>query len=390
MARRIIHIDMDAFFAAVEVVRDPSLAGKPLIIGGARDARRGVVSTASYEARAFGVHSAMPIAEAVRLCPQGIFMRGNHAEYRKASRAIRAVLETVTPLVEFASIDEAYLDVTGSMHRFGSDEAVGDYIRTGIREATQLPSTLAIAPNKLVAKIGSDFAKPDGFISIAEGEEAEFLAPMALKKLPGIGPKMRERLEHLGIETIGALAEAPEQTLLRAFGASGYALQKRARGESRSEVVPHRSPKSISRETTFGEDRSDWNSIETIIYKFAERCTHSLREHELEARCVNLKVRDGDFTTKTFAHTLPTPTSRDDEFFAALAGLIAKARARRKPVRLVGVGLSQLSQGQHQMSLFDEQEGQRRERVNETVDNVREKFGFDAIQTAKSLRSDRD
>ena len=385
MARRIVHIDMDAFFAAVEVVRDPSLAGKPLIIGGNKDDRRGVVSTASYKAREFGVHSAMPIAEAVRLCPQGIFMRGTRSAYGEASRAIRTILESITPLVEFASIDEAYMDVTGSMHAYANDEELGQHIKDEIRRATELPSTLAISSNKLISKIGSDYAKPDGFVSIPEGGEAAFLAPMALKKLPGVGPKTRERLELLGIETIGALAAAPEQELLRILGPAGYAMQRRARGQSRSEVVPHRKPKSISRETTFAEDRNDWPKIESIIYEFAERCMHNLREREMETRCVNLKMREADFTLKTFAHTLPGPTSRDDEILRALRGLIEKARARRKPVRLIGVGLSQLSQGQHQMSLFDEEENRRQEKVNKSVDTVREKFGFDAIHTAKSL-----
>lgn len=386
MTKRIVHIDMDAFFAAVEIAHNPDLAGKPLIVGGTRDSKRGVVSTASYEAREFGVHSAMPIAQAVRLCPQGIFMRGNRALYVEASRAVRNVLETFTPLVEFASIDEAYLDVTGSMHRYPGDEALALQMKADIREATNLPCTVAIASNRLVAKIGSDHAKPDGHICIAEGDEAAFLAPMPLAKLPGAGPRTREKLSHLGIETIGDLAEAKADVLLRHFGAWGYDLQRRARGRSSTKVVPHREAKSISRETTFTEDQTDWTHIEQVLFKLAERATHNMREHELETKCVTLKVRYASFDTKTFAMTLPNTTDRDGEIFDALHGLVRKARARSEPVRLVGVALSQLSHDQHQLELFDAEEDARWGKVMGEVDGLRDRFGFEAIQSGHSIR----
>jgi len=385
MIRRIAHIDMDAFFASVEQVRDPALQGKALIIGGEKTDLRGVVSTASYEARKFGVHSAMPLSEAKRLCPHGIFMRGNFEQYREASLNVRRVLETVTPMVEFASIDEAYMDVTGSQKIFGGDDAIGRYIKDEIRAATQLPCTLAITPNKLVSKIASDEAKPDGYIRIDSGQEAEFLAPLPLAKLPGVGPCTRASLESLGIRTIGGLAAAPLDKLLRAFGASGYDLQRRARGESSAGVVPLRRPKSISRETTFETDRRDWGAIERTIVYLAERAAQNLRQNRMEARCITLKVRYTGFETATFSHTLSEPTCLDGEIIRALNALVPKGKARRESVRLVGVALTSLSQNQHQISLFDREDAEKWERVLGSVDELRERHGFECIRSAKSM-----
>lgn len=382
--RRILHIDMDAFFASVEQVRDPSLRGKALIVGGNKTDLRGVVSTCSYEARKFGVRSGMPLAEAKRRCPHGIFMRGSFEHYRIASEQLHTILDTVSPWVEMASIDEAYVDVTGSQHLFGGDDGIAAYLKRRIHETTQLPCTVAIAPNKLVAKIASGEAKPDGYRCIAEGDEAAFLRPLPLSKLLGVGPRTLDNLEALGIMTVGALADLPGQTLLQMFGPGGHALQRAARGISTSPVVTESTPKSISRETTFERDLLDWPYIERMLMYLAERAAFALREDELETRCVTLKVRYSDFKTNTFAKTLPEPTCVDSEIAAALQTLLPKAKQRRAQVRLIGLCLSSLNFNQHQLGLFS-QRREKWEQALDSVDRLRGKFGFELLRTAKSL-----
>ena len=390
MERRILHIDMDAFFASVEQVRDPALVGKPLIIGGDGQDNRGVVCTASYEARKYGIHSAMPIAEARRLCPHAIFMRGNFEHYRVASEQMRAVLATVSPLVEGVSIDEAYIDVTGSRRLFGGEDAIAHYIKSRIREDTQLPCTVAIASNKLVAKIGSDEGKPDGYLNIPTGEERAFLHPLAMRKLPGVGPRTAEILESLGVMTIGCLAELPQETLLNVFGQGGYALQRAARGISTSPVEPESTPKSVGRETTFEQDLLDWAKIEQILAYLAERAAYALRENGMEAKRVTLKVRYSDFKTNTFAKTLPESTCVDNDILDALAGLVPKAKERRARVRLIGVSLSSLNYNQHQLYLFGRKEQEKWERALESVDAVRNRYGFEFLRFARSLQLGRN
>ncbi len=388
--RRILHIDMDAFFASVEQVKDPSLLGKPLIIGGTKEDRRGVVSTASYEARVFGVHSAMPLAEAKRLCPHGIYMRGNSADYAAASKKVRAVLDKVSPLVQMASIDEAYVDVSGSQRLFGGDDAIAEFIRSEIRRETKLPCTVAITPNKLVSKVASDEGKPDGYVRVAADEEAAFLAPLAIRKLPGIGPKTSKSLESLGVLTVGQLAALPLETLLGAFGQMGYALRRTARGISTSQVEVERTPKSISRETTFREDVLDWVHIERVLQYLMERVMYTLREEGLEARRVTLKVRYTDFSTYTFAKTLESATCLDQDIVEALRELVPKGKARRARVRLIGVGLSQLSYNQHQMHLFGRERNEKWERALESVDQVRGRHGFEYLRSGKSMALGRE
>jgi DNA polymerase-4 len=386
MDRRILHIDMDAFFASVEQVLDPALKGKPLIVGGDVNDTRGVVATASYEARKFGVHSAMPLAQARRLCPHGVFMRGHFEHYQAASEKVHTILETVSPRVESVSIDEAYIDITGSLRLFGGDDAIARYIKSRIREETQLPCTVAIASNKLVAKIASDEGKPDGYLRIPTGREREFLRPLPVGKLPGVGPRTQEVLESLGVMTIGCLAELPLETLLHVFGQSGYALQHAARGRSSSAVEPESMPKSIGRETTFERDLLDWNEIERILAYLTERAAYALREKQMEARCVTLKVRYGDFKTNTFAKTLAEPTCIDAGMIEALHELIPKAKERRARVRLIGVSLSSLTYNQHQLCLFDKKGSEKWERALESVDRIRDRYGFEFLRFARSMQ----
>ena len=390
MERRILHIDMDAFFASVEQVLEPSLKGKALIIGGNPEDTRGVVCTASYEAREYGVHSAMPIIQARRLCPHAIFMRGNFERYRDASEKVRAVLDTVSPWVECASIDEAYLDISGSQRLFGGDDAIADYIKSRIREETQLPCSIGITSNKLVSKIASDEAKPDGCLRIASGGEREFLRPLSIQKLPGVGPHTREILESLGVMTIGHLAELPLATLLNVFGQGGYALQRAAQGISTSAVEPESIPKSIGRETTFEQDLLDWRRIERILAYLAERALYALRDKQMETKRVTLKVRYSDFKTSTFAKTLPEPTCIDNEIFSALRHLVPKAQERRARVRLIGVSLSSLSYNQHQLRLFDGRRSEKWERALKSVDRIRNRHGFDLLRFARSMQLGRE
>jgi DNA polymerase IV len=386
MLRRIVHIDMDAFFAAVECVHNPALRGKPLVVGGEKDSVRGVVSTASYEARRFGVHSAMPIAQARRLCPQGIFVRGQFHLYREASQTIRRVLGRVSPLVQMASIDEAYIDVTGSQKLFGGDDAIADFIKSEIFAQTQLPCTVAITPNKLVSKIASDEGKPDGYVRVDAGDEAAFLAPLAVRKLPGAGPRTCETLESLGIRTLGQLAALPLPTLEGVFGTvTALGLQRAAQGVSTTPVETASQPKSISRETTFPQDVLDWARLDSVLTCLTERCTSTLREQGLECKRVTLKVRYGDFETKTFAKTLSESTCVDRDILAALQELLPKGKARRARVRLIGVALGALRYNQHQLRLFGGESHQKWEQTLAHVDKMREKFGFDAVHFGKAL-----
>jgi len=381
---RILHIDMDAFFASVEQVKNPSLKGKPVIVGGKKEDRRGVVSTASYEARKFGVHSAMPLAQAKKLCPHGIYLRGSHGEYSRYSKIIQRILLQVTPLVQMASIDEAYLDISGSIRLFGSEDNVAAYIKNTIMEETQLPCTVGISSCKLVSKVASANGKPDGYVNVAEGSEAAYLAPFLVGELPGAGPKICEKLNRIGILTVGDLAGYSQEPLKRQFGAMAVSLQKAANGIGSSKVTLEREAKSISRETTFPKDVGDWGYLEQMISYLRERVMHSLRHDGLEAKTVVLKVRYGDFTTKTFSKTLPESTSLDRVVEEVSKALMKKGQESSKRVRLIGIGVTQLVHNQHQLSIFDEAGNEKWERATQSIDELRERFGFDAIRSAKT------
>lgn len=385
MARRILHIDMDAFFASVEQVHDPSLRGKPVIVGGAIEDRRGVVSTASYEARVFGVHSAMPLAEAKRRCPQGVFLRGNFERYREASQAVFEILRSVTPEIQVASIDEAYLDLTSSLKLFGGDDAIAHYLKQQIHDATSLPCTIGIAANKLVAKIASAHGKPDGYLCIPTGAEAAFLAPLPIGALPGIGARTQVPLKRQGIHTAGQLAAFDPDVLLRAIGPISTRLQRMARGESTSAVRAHGMPKSMSRETTFAEDRTDWPGIESTLISLTEKAAHALRQQGLEAQHVTLKVRYADFQTLTFGKSLASPTTVDQDFIRALNELLPKAKARHAPIRLIGLTLGTLTSGQQQLTLFDDANHESWNRVLASVDTVRQRHGISILKSARAI-----
>ncbi|HOG18024.1 MAG TPA: DNA polymerase IV [Syntrophales bacterium] len=338
--RRILHIDMDAFFAAVEEKRNPGLKGKPVVIGGVGDpARRGVVSTANYEARKYGIHSAMPLRTAWKLCPKAVFLPVDYEAYAAVSRRFKAVLQSVTARMEDVGIDEAYLDISDEPD---SDEGIAARIKAGVRETTGLTCSIGIAPNKLVAKIASDMQKPDGLTVLTENDITGRLWPLPIRKLYGIGPKTEEHLKKIGVETIGQLASLSLGTLVGHFGPSygGY-LHEAARGVDESPIVTHWEPKSFSRETTFQIDVKNWQVIARTIAGLTKEVVSDLTERGYRARTVTLKIRFEDFRTLTRAVTMPDHSVSEEEIRRAAFACLKRVALDRR-VRLVGVRLTNL------------------------------------------------
>jgi DNA polymerase IV len=389
MNRLICHVDMDAFFVSVEEIFDPSLKGKPVVVGGKRD-QRGVVAAASYAARKFGVHSAMPLRTAARLCPNGIFVEGNPHRYREYSRKIFGVLTRFSPQVEMASIDEAYLDLTGTERLWGPPLKTAHALHETIRTETSLKCSLGLASSRLVAKVSSDQAKPNGVLHVLPGQESRFLAPLDIRKIPGIGKKTEASLHKLGIHRVGDLALLEESFLATRFGRWGLALAGKARGQDAggwfdSAVGEADDPKSISHEHTFSADVSDGNRIETTLLKLSEMVAKRLREHKLYSRTIQLKLRDEDFTTVTRACTLDHATQIDGEVGAAVVRLFRQAWDGHTPIRLVGVHAGSLQYAEGQMNLLEEPHVARVREAFRSVDHIRARFGESYISLAKTL-----
>jgi nucleotidyltransferase/DNA polymerase involved in DNA repair len=390
VSRTIFHLDMDAFYAAVEQRDRPELRGKPVIIGSdpKGGAGRGVVSTCSYEARRFGVRSAQSISEAWRLCPQGIYVQPDMKRYAAVSEQVMEILGTVTDLVEPVSIDEAFLDVGGSLRPFGgSAEALARALKDRVRERLQLTASVGVASCKLVAKVASDMRKPDGLVIVPAGQEAAFLAPLPVRRLWGVGPKMEERLIPLGLHTIGDLARADPARLERKLGTHGFDLQKLARGEDDRPVVPDRGEaKSLGAEHTFDADVNDADTLRRTLLDIADHVARRLRRHGLQGRTVTLKYRDEDFETLTRAETAPQPTDSGDVIFAVAWRLFQKVHGRKR-VRLLGVTLSHFG-AVSQLGLFAPAaaEASAAERVR---DALAARFGRDAVTRASLLKSPR-
>ena len=386
--RSILHVDLDAFFVAVERLRDSSLTGKPVVVGA--DPRggegRGVVAAASYEAREYGLHSAMPIREAYRLCPHAVYLPGSYDRYRQAARAVRRVFRRFTPAVDPVSIDEAYLDLSGTERLHGPPAAAAERIRREIREETGLPVSLGLASSRTVAKIASELAKPEGFLHIWPGREAAFLAPLPLERMPGIGPATLEALKRFNLRRLGDLARLDPELLGLAFGERGPQLFARARGEDDgAEIAPRELPKSISRECTFGEDTTDPVFCEAMLHYLAERACRDLRSHRMTARTVTLKLRYRDFTTVTRSATLATPTDGDRVVAGTARELFRSTYARRVQVRLLGVGLSNLVQAAPQLDLFANPRELAWERLLGPLDRLRSRWGFDTVRSGPTL-----
>jgi DNA polymerase-4 len=380
MTRTIIHADMDAFYASVEVLDDPSLIGRPVIVGGRPD-DRGVVSAASYEARHFGVHSAMPLRTAARLCPDGIFLPGRFDRYAAVSRQVMDIFGAFTPLVEPISLDEAFLDVTGAPD--GDGPTIGGGLRQRIRDEVGMVVSVGVATNKLIAKVASDLRKPNALVIVAPGDEAAFLAPLPVARLWGVGPAASRSLADYGVTTIGQLAAMPEDTLRRRFGRHGVELIQRARGIDPSPVVPGHAPKSIGHEHTFTVDVTERGGLQPTLLWLAESVASRLRRHGLAAGGVQLKLRYEGFETLTRQVSLPHPTTDADLLLNATYRLLDKALQPGRAVRLIGITAISLANAQ-QLTLFDD--GQRVQRLAEATDAVREKFGDRAITRARLLR----
>jgi DNA polymerase IV len=380
----ILHIDMDAFFVSVELLARPELRGLAVIVGGGPN-QRGVVTSASYEARKFGVHSAMPLRTAAKLCPHGIFLDGRHELYGEWSERIAAIMARYSPIVETASIDEAYLNLAGTERLHGPPVAAAHKLLREITSATSLPCSGGLGATRLVAKVASEQAKPHGFVWVAVGREPAFLAPLAVRKIPGIGRVTEAALRNLGVETIAQLQGLSLQALEEAFGRWGTALFRKARGIDSYEFFVDAEPKSLSHNQTFGEDTNDRERLESTLSYLCQKASKRLRDAGLHARRVTLTVRYSNFQTITRNHTLEEPSDLDTVFLAAIRGLFARAWNGRAMLRLVGVALSSFSGAGGQLDLLDPERRDKLERLARTTDKLRDRFGFSKVQLGGSL-----
>ncbi|HJW22229.1 MAG TPA: DNA polymerase IV [Candidatus Limnocylindrales bacterium] len=383
--RTILHVDLDAFFAAVEQRDDPALRGKPVVVGMGGPNDRGVVAAASYEARAFGVHSALPIRTAKRLCPDCVFVPVRGAVYARVSREVMAILRRFTPLVEPISIDEAFMDVTASQALFGDGESIARQVKAAIRDELSLTASVGVAMTKLVAKIGSDLRKPDGLVVVAPGEEAAFLAPLPIARLWGVGPSTAAALRDFGVATIGDLQALDRSALARRLGQHGAALVDRAHGLDPDPVDDPDAAKSIGHEHTFDEDTADRDVIERTFLAMAEGVSARLRDAGAKASTVTVKIRDSGFNTITRQRRLVEPTDLTEPIWHAALEL-ARPELRGKRIRLVGVTASSLGE-RDQLSLFDGLDDERRRRAVEAADELRHRYGTRAVTRARLIRT---
>ncbi len=382
--RHIIHVDLDAFFASVEELLDPTIAGLPIIVGG-DPAQRGVVSSASYAARAFGVRSAMPMGQALRLCPQAIVRHGHYRDYGRYSRQVMAIVEGYTPLVEQISIDEAFLDVTGCERLWGPPGEIARALQQRIQDSCHLPSSVGVATNKLVAKIASGLHKPRGLVIVPPGEEAAFLAPLPVEALWGVGAVAAARLHGLGLHSIGDLAAVPQKTLIYAFGSHGAALYEQAHGIDDRPVLPEGRRRSLSHEQTFARDVVDGEELARALLESSDEVAARLRRERLQGRVVGIKLRYWDFTTITRRVTLERPTDLGPTVYRHALQLLRRAWKPGTAVRLLGVSISGVVElPAYQMALFGADDG-RWARLSQALDQIRTRFGDRAIRRAISL-----
>ena len=389
--RTFFHVDMDAFFVSVEELFDPSLKGKPVVVGGQAN-QRGVVSAASYAARKFGVHSAMPLRTAYKLCPQAIFVDGHRERYSEYSSYVFEVLRSFSPQVEMASIDEAYLDMTGSERLHGPPLMAAHKLHERIKKRTNLNCSIGVASSRLVAKICSDQAKPNGVLFIPPGAEARFLAPLDVRRMPGVGKVTEQSLNSIGIRKIGDLARMEDGFLAAKFGKWGIAMAGKARGEDAGGWFDHdvgfgADAKSISHEHTYGKDTKDVRQIEATLAKLSEMVAMRLRESGFFARTVQLKLRYTDFTTITRAHTLDHGTQLDIELIETSRRLFHD-NWNGKPVRLLGVHAGNLDHEQGQLNLLETDKQERWKKALTAVDRIRDKFGTKSVSVASAMRGE--
>jgi DNA polymerase-4 len=388
--RTIFHVDMDAFFVSVEELFDPSLRGKPVVVGGQRD-QRGVVSAASYAARKFGVHSAMPLRTAAKLCPQAIFVDGHPERYRECSEQVYKVLGAFSPRVEMASIDEAYLDMTGTARLHGPPLKAAHALHARMKADTRLNCSVGIGSSRLIAKVSSAQAKPNGVLWIVPGEEAKFLAPLDVREIPGVGKVMESNLHALGIKKVGDLARLDDGELEDRFGKWGLALAGKSRGLDAggwfdNDVGADLDAKSISHEHTYNEDTGDAAQLEATLMRLSEMVGRRLRQAGFYAETVQLKLRYKDFTTITRAHTLSRPTQLDTEIFEQIRTLFRKNWKKGALVRLLGVHTSSFISQPDQIDLLDGARQQRWKDALAAADRLRDKFGASSVKLAAGMK----
>ncbi len=380
--RTILHVDLDAFFAAVEQRDRPELRGRPVVVGGGGPTDRGVVSAASYEARRYGIRSAMPLRTAGALCPDAVFLPVDGRKYQAVSRQVMAILRRFTPLVEPISIDEAFLDVTGSAALFGSGPEIARRIKSAIRDELDLTASVGVATTKLVAKIASELRKPDGFVVVRPGEEAAFLAPLPISRLWGVGPRTAQALLDYGVRSIGDLARLPPDLLVRRFGKHGADLGDRARGIDPDPVGDGEAAKSIGHEHTFDVDTNDREVIERTLLAMADGVAGRLRSAGVKAGTIHVKIRDSSFRTITRQRTLAEPTDLTEPIWHAALEL-ARPELRGIRVRLLGVTASHLGE-REQLGMFSSEDSRRRKAV-EAADALRRRYGERVVTRARLL-----
>ncbi len=385
----IFHLDMDAFFVSVEELYDPSLKGRPVVVGG-RPNERGVVAAASYAARKFGVHSAMPLRQAYKLCPQALFVDGHPDRYREYSERIYKILGRFSPRLEMASIDEAYLDLTGCERLLGPPLQAAHRLHEAVAQETCLACSIGIGTTRLIAKVASDQAKPNGILWVLSGAERDFLAPLEIRKIPGIGKVTEQNLHRMGIRTVADLAEARPDFLEGEFGLWGAAMAGKARGEDaggwfEAPVGAHEDPKSVSHETTFSRDATDARLLEATLVRLSEMVGRRLREYGLHGRTVELKLRYSDFSTITRAHTLEQATQLDTVILEAALDLFRENRSRNRPVRLLGVKVSNLSHEPGQLALLYRERQEKWQRALAAADRLRDRYGERSVELAGGL-----
>lgn len=388
MAQRwLLHIDLDAFFASAEVLRRPELRGRPVIVGGAT---RGVVASATYEARAFGVRSAMPMGQALRLCPAAVVVRADFAHYRALAGQFRAILDDLSPIVEVASIDEAYLDATGAERAPGPPVGLASALKERLRRETGLTASVGVATNRTVAKIASDFRKPDGLVAVAAGDEAAFLAPLPAGRLPGVGPKAQARLAAAGLRTLGDLAAAPPGLLRSIFGNGGPSVAERARGMDPRPLEPHGALKSVGHERTFATDIGDPEALRRIAREICDATAVDLRRKELGGRVVTLKLRQADFETITRQRALAAPTDLAGPLAAVADALLLEALAATgwRRIRLLGVRVGDLGPLARQLDLFNPAP-LRDARISAALHHLEARFGPAVVRRAAALEQPR-
>ncbi len=373
-----MHVDMDAFYASVEQLDNPELRGKPVIVGAAPEIGRGVVSAASYEAREFGIHSAQPISQAYKACPHGIFLRPRFARYKELSDKMFEILHELSPNVEPLSIDEAFVDLTGTERLHGEPEILGKRVKRRILQETGLVASIGIAPNKFLAKLASDFDKPDGFVVIPEDGVKEFLGPLPISRLWGVGPKAEKSLHKFGIKTVGELARYSPEALEKEFGEHGRALWQLAQGIDDRPVCPESERKGISKEYTFDEDERDSERKIATFRRLADRLSARMRKESISGRTITVKIRHSDFTTITRGQTLSAPINSSEDIFRAAVRLAEPELDGA--IRLLGIRVTgRTGEEGEQLPLFDNGESERTKRFEKALDYIHERFGDGAI-----------